>query len=98
LRFKFAKSEGADNYKRGSGQTSTTDVPSLLPEFIQRNRFDMPDFSVNRPVQIFNLSGQLLRECHFSDFEQEISGLQSGSYILLIGDGANQSSQKLLLQ
>lgn len=98
LRFKFAKSEGADNYKRGGGQSSPSKAPNLLPEYINRGNFTMPEYPKDYQMDIFNLSGQLVAHCHLSDFKRELSGLKSGSYVLIIGTGAEQRVQKLLLQ
>ena len=97
LKFKFAKTQGATNYKRGQNNTSGDD-PSLLPEFIQKNSFEMPEYGQDRPVAVFNTAGQAVLETRLSSFKGDLSLLQAGSYVLIIGEGENQSVQKMILQ
>lgn len=97
LKFKFAKTQGAPNDKRGGG-SAAGEAPSLLPEFIQKGSFEMPEYAMDRSVEVFNTAGQLGLESSLSQFKEDLSLVQPGSYVLIIGEGENQSVQNMILQ
>lgn len=97
LKFKFAKTQGVPNYKRGGG-SAAGEAPSLLPEFIQKGSFEMPEYAMDRSVEVFNTAGQLVLKSSLSRFKEDLYLVQPGSYVLIIGKGENQSIQKMILQ
>jgi len=55
---------------------------------------------LQREIQIFNLSGQLMQTVSTRNQNVRIdaSNLQAGSYILIVSDGVNISSQQIIIQ
>ena len=95
LVYKWAQSNGAQNYKRSNDSSPEA---NLIPEYIDRATFQMPSFQENHDIIIFSSAGQLIQRSDLLHFNQDIAGLKKGMYLLSI-QGENQPSvQKLVLQ
>lgn len=95
LVYKWAQSNGAQNYKR---EVSGTNSVNIIPEYINRQSFRMPSFQENRNISIFSSAGQLIQKSDLLHFNQDIAGLKKGMYLLSIEGKNKPSVQKLVLQ
>lgn len=95
LVYKWAQSNGTQNYKRGISGTNNVNI---IPEYINRQSFRMPSFQENRNISIFSSAGQLIQKSDLLHFNQDIAGLEKGIYLLSIEGKNKPSVQKLVLQ